>query len=134
MSDTQKRFLCVNRAAPHGSIIAQESLEVVLIASAFEQDIRVAFLDDGVFQLAKGQNTTASGLKNFAGAYRAFGDYDIRYLYVEQESLEARGLTVADLMPITHDTDNAEDVSSIRIVSRAEMREIMASQDVIFGF
>lgn len=134
MNDRQKRFLCVNRAAPHGAITAQESMEIVLIGSAFEQDIRVAFLDDGVFQLVKGQDTAASGLKNFAGAYRAFGDYDIRYLYVEQESLDTRGLTSADLMPITHDTDDTEDVPSIRIVSRAEMREIMASQDVIFSF
>jgi tRNA 2-thiouridine synthesizing protein C len=134
MSEGQKRFLCVNRTAPHGTITAQESLEVVLIGAAFEQDIRLAFVDDGVFQLVKGQNTAAAGLKNFAAAYRALGDYDIRFLYVEAESLAARGLTAADLMVVTHDTDDAEDVSSVHIVSRTDLTAIMAAQDVIFSF
>jgi len=52
-----KRFLYVNRRAPYGSIYALESLEVVLIGAAFEQDVSLAFLGDGVYQLTKGQDT-----------------------------------------------------------------------------
>ena len=33
-----KKFLYLNRKAPHGTIYALESLEVVLIAAAFDQD------------------------------------------------------------------------------------------------
>lgn len=134
MSDAPKKFLYVNRKAPHGSIYALESLEVVLIGAAFEQGVSLAFLDDGVFQLAKGQNTKGIGAKNFSGTYRALGDYDVRELFVERESLEERGLTVGDLLDITHDTDEDEDVPSIKLVSRAEMADIMASQDVILSF
>jgi len=36
---TVKKFLYVNRRAPYGSIYALESLEVVLIGAAFEQDV-----------------------------------------------------------------------------------------------
>ena len=43
-----KRFLFVNRKAPYGSIYALESLEVVLISAAFDQDISLVFMDDGV--------------------------------------------------------------------------------------
>ena len=50
MSDI-KKFLYVNRKPPYGTIYALESLEVVLIGAAFEQDVSLAFLDDGVFQL-----------------------------------------------------------------------------------
>ena len=54
-----KKFLYVNRKAPYGTIYGLESLEVVLIGAAFEQDVSLAFLDDGVFQLVKGANTTS---------------------------------------------------------------------------
>lgn len=133
MSDN-KRFLYVNRKAPHGSIYALESLEVVLIGAAFEQDVSLAFLDDGVFQLVKKQVTTGIGVKNFSPTYRALGDYDVRKLFVERESLVERGLTEADLMEITHENDDEEDVSSIEIVDRARMAEIMAAQDVVLSF
>lgn len=134
MSTDAKKFLYVNRKAPHGSIYALESLEVVLIGAAFEQQVTLAFLDDGVFQLAKGQNTKGIGAKNFSGTYRALGDYDVRDLYVERESLEERGLSVGDLLDVTHDTDDEEDLPSIKVVSRAEMADLMASQDVILSF
>ncbi|MCL4725661.1 MAG: hypothetical protein KJZ90_15475 [Rhodocyclaceae bacterium] len=40
MSEGQiKKFMYVNRKAPHGTIYALESLEVVLIAAAFDQDV-----------------------------------------------------------------------------------------------
>ena len=133
MSET-KRFLYVNRKAPHGTVYALESLEVVLIGAAFEQDVSLAFLDDGVFQLIKKQVTTGIGVKNFAPTYRALGDYDVRKIFVERESLDARGLSEADLMEITHENDDEEDVSSVEIVDRARMAEIMAAQDVILSF
>jgi tRNA 2-thiouridine synthesizing protein C len=133
MSDT-KRFLYVNRKAPHGTVYALESLEVVLIGAAFEQDVSLAFLDDGVFQLIKKQVTTGIGVKNFAPTYRALGDYDVKKVFVERESLEERGLTEDDLMEITHENDDEEDVSSVEIVDRARMAEIMAAQDVVLSF
>ena len=48
-----RKFIYVNRKAPHGTIYAHEALEVVLIAAAFEQDVSLAFIDDGVYQLKK---------------------------------------------------------------------------------
>ncbi len=76
MSDV-KKFLYVNRRAPYGSIYAWESLEVVLIGAAFDQDVALAFVDDGVYQLTKGQDTAGVGMKNFSPTYSALGDYDI---------------------------------------------------------
>ena len=96
---TQKKFLYLNRKAPFGTIYALESLEVVLIGAAFEQDVSLAFIDDGVFQLMNNQDATAAGMKTFSKIYRALGDYEVRKLYVEKESLDLRGLTLDDLMP-----------------------------------
>ncbi|MDH5179916.1 MAG: sulfurtransferase complex subunit TusC [Gammaproteobacteria bacterium] len=135
MSDI-KKFMYVNRKAPYGTIYAWESLEVVLIGAAFEQDVSLAFVDDGVYQLCKGQDTTGLGIKNFSATYRALGDYDVSKLYVEKESLEARGLTLDDLMPLTYEDadDDYAEKDSIRVVSSQEMAELFEQSDVLFNF
>ncbi len=117
-----KKFLYVNRKAPYGTIYALESLEVVLICAAFEQDVSLAFVGDGVYQLVKGQDTKGLEMKNFSPTFRALEDYDVTKLYVEQEALQARGLTDADL------------VVPVEAVSAERMAEIMESQDVILSF
>lgn len=131
-----KKFLYVNRKAPYGSIYALESLEVVLIGAAFEQDVSLAFLDDGVYQLAKGQDTTGIGMKNFSPTYSALGDYDVQKIYVEKESLEARGLTLDDLLDLKYEDEDDDwaEKDSIHVVSAKEMAEIMDGQDVVLSF
>ena len=131
-----KKFLYVNRKAPYGTIYALEALEVVLIGAAFDQDVSLAFLDDGVFQLTKGQDTKGIGMKGFANTYRALGDYGVTKFYVEKESLQARGLTVDDLQAITYEDekDGFKEKPSIIVVNRAEMAEMMAKQDVVLSF
>ncbi|MGD8913612.1 MAG: sulfurtransferase complex subunit TusC [Candidatus Thiodiazotropha sp.] len=136
MSENIKKFMYLNRRAPYGTIYAWESLEVVLIGAAFDQDVSLAFLDDGVYQLVKGQDTTEVDMKNFSPTYQALGDYDVTKLYVEKESLEERGLTLDDLMPLTYEDEDDDwaEKDSIRIVSRAELADIMEEQDVMFSF
>ena len=136
MSEEIKKFMYLNRRAPYGTIYAWESLEVVLIGAAFDQDVSLAFVDDGVFQIVKGQDTSGIDMKNFSPTYAALGDYDVTKLYVEKESLEERGLTVEDLMPLTYEDEDDDwaEKDSIRVVSRAELAEVMAGQDVVFSF
>jgi tRNA 2-thiouridine synthesizing protein C len=131
-----KKFLYINRKAPYGTIYALESLEVVLISAAFEQDVALAFIDDGVYQLAAGQDTTGAGMKNFSKTYKALGDFEIKLLYVERESLEERGLTLDDLQAITWEDENEDyaEKPSIHLVSRSEMAGIIAGQDVVLSF
>jgi tRNA 2-thiouridine synthesizing protein C len=117
-----KKFMFVNRKAPYGTIYALEGLEVVLISAAFEQDVSMAFVDDGVYELKKGQDTKALGQKNFSPTYRALEGYDIEKLYVDRESMEARGLSEDDLLV------------DAQVVSAAEMAELMAEQDVLISF
>jgi tRNA 2-thiouridine synthesizing protein C len=133
---SKKKFLYINRRAPYGTIYALEALEVVLIGAAFEQDVSAAFLDDGVYQLINGQDTTGVGMKNFSKTFKALGDYEVRKLYVERESLAERGLALEDLMPITYE-DEDEDYAekpSIHLVDRSQMARIISEQDVILSF
>ena len=135
MSET-KKFRFVNRKAPYGTIYAWESLEVVLISAAFEQDVSLAFMDDGIYQLTKGQDTSGIGMKNFSPTYAALGDYEITKIYVEKESLEERGLTLDDLQHLVWEDEDEDwaEKDSIRLVSRAELGDVMAEQDVLFNF
>ncbi len=117
-----KKFLYVNRKAPYGTIYALESLEVVMITAAFDQDVSVAFLDDGVYQVVKGQHTKGIDVKNFSPTYRALEGYDIEKLYVEKESMETRGLKESDF------------IVPVKVISVQEMADLMLTQDVILSF
>ncbi|OQW95199.1 MAG: sulfurtransferase TusC [Beggiatoa sp. IS2] len=120
-----KKFLYVNRKAPYGTIYALESLEVILIGAAFDQDVSLAFIDDGVYQLKKNQTTTVAsgiGVKDFSKTYRALEDYDIEKLYVDQRSMDERGLTADDL------------IVAVEVLDETQMAELMEQQDVVLSF
>lgn len=120
-----KKFLYLNRKAPYGTIYALESLEVVLIGAAFDQDVSLAFIDDGVYELKKDQKTTVNdgaGMKDFSKTYRALSGYDVEKLYVDKESMEQRGLTEADLLV------------PVQVLDKVQMAELMEQQDVILSF
>ncbi|MBT8069991.1 MAG: DsrE family protein, partial [Gammaproteobacteria bacterium] len=52
---------------------------------------------------------------------RALDDYDVEKIYVEQESLESRGLTAEDL------------IIPVEVLAGDNLREIMAQQDVVIS-
>ena len=121
-SGTVKRFMFVNRKAPYGTIYALEGLEVVLVSAAFDQDVSMVFIDDGVYELVKGQATKAIDVKNFSPAYRALEGYDIEKLYVDEVSLQARGLTRENL------------IVPVEVLNTAQMADLMTQQDVVISF
>ena len=117
-----KKFLYVNRRAPHGTVYAHEALEVVLIGAAFDQDVSLAFIDDGVFQLKKDQDTSEINTKNFSKIFSALEMYDVEKLYVEKESLESRGLTEDDLSV------------DVKVIDSSEMKKLMSDSEVVLNF
>ncbi|MDP2253664.1 MAG: sulfurtransferase complex subunit TusC [Thiobacillus sp.] len=119
---TVKKFMFVNRTAPYGTIYALESLEVVLITAAFDQDVSMVFTDDGVYQLMKGIDSKGIEVKDFSKTYRALDGYDIEKLYVDQASMDARGLTEDDL------------IVDVTVLAVDEMANLMAEQDVVISF
>ena len=119
---TIKKLMYVNRKAPYGTIYALESLEVVLIGAAFDQDVSLVFMDDGVYQLKKGQDTKATEMKNFSPTYRALEMYDVEKLFVSKESMDERGLVVDDL------------IVPVEVLETIQMADLMEEQDVILTF
>ncbi len=117
-----KKFLYVNRRQPHGTVYALESLETVLIGAAFDQDVSMLFIDDGVYQLKKEQSPDVMEFKNFSKTYKALEMYDVEKVFVERESLEERGLGVDDLL------------IDVEVIASADVKALVDQNDVILSF
>jgi tRNA 2-thiouridine synthesizing protein C len=76
------------------------------------------------------------GVKNFSATYNALGDYEVKKLYVEKESLAERGLTQDDLINVVYEDedDDYAEKPALFVVSKEEMSDIMAEQDVVLSF
>jgi tRNA 2-thiouridine synthesizing protein C len=133
MSDDIKKIMFTVRKAPHGTIYVYEGLEVKLIMAAYDADISVVFMDDGVYALKQGQNTDELGIKGFEKTYGVFVDYEIENVFVDRQSMEERGMTEADLLVIGEDEDTEEDIKP-KMVDSKEIAAMMAEQHNIMSF
>lgn len=133
MAEEIKKIMFTVRKAPHGSIYVYEGLEVKLIMAAYDADISVVFMDDGVYALKKGQDTKELGIKGFAATYGALVDYEIQKVYVDRHSMEVRGMTEEDLLVIGEDEETEEPIKPEVIDSQA-IAVMMAEQHNILSF
>ena len=114
-----KKIMHVIRRAPHGTIYSYEALETVLIMAAYDQDISMAFIDDGVYALKREQDTSDIEIKGYMKTFTALEDYDVEKLYVDRHSLKERGLTEEDL------------IVDVEVLDSAEIGRLMSEQDAI---
>jgi len=114
-----KKYLFVMRRLPHSGIHLQETLDMILTTAAFDQQVSLLFIDDGVFQLKIGQNPASMQLKDTAAIFTALEIYDVQHLYVERESLTARGLVIHEL------------ILPVQPIARTDINLLMAGHDVI---
>ena len=133
MAEEIKKIMFTVRKSPHGTIYVYEGLEVKLIMAAYDADISVVFMDDGVFALKKDQDTSELGIKGFAATYGVFMDYEIQKVFVDRHSMEVRGMTEDDLLFIGEDEDTEEPVKPTMIDSQ-EIASMMAEQHNILSF
>ncbi len=122
MPQPKKKFTFITRKAPYGTSYGNVCLDAVLTTSAFEQDIVLVFMDDGVYQLKKNQDPDCISAKNLSKGFGALSLYDIENIYVEQESLAARGLRIHDL------------VIEVKAISAPQLGSIIENSDVVLNF
>jgi tRNA 2-thiouridine synthesizing protein C len=116
-----KNYLFVLRKPAHSGAFAQETLDIILTTAAFDQNVSLLFLDDGVFQLKGGQQPQFSGYKDTPAMFNALEMYDVTALYTEAESLAERGLVAGDL------------ILPVEIVARDQIAAFMQTFTVIFA-
>lgn len=133
MAEEIKKIMFTVRKAPHGSIYVYEGLEVKLIMAAYDADISVVFMDDGVYALKKGQDTKELGIKGFAATYGALVDYEIQKVYVDRHSMEVRGMTEEDLLVIGEDEETEEPIKP-EVIDSQVIAVMMAEQHNILSF
>ena len=118
-----KKLLFISRHAPYGSSIAKDALDAILTAAAYNQQLALLFMDDGVFQLLAKQDTQDLQLKNFAAALPALPLYEINTIYVHYESLKARQINLDELA-----------IDGIQLVDSAGICQLLAQQDQLLSF
>ncbi|MDH5649049.1 MAG: sulfurtransferase complex subunit TusC [Gammaproteobacteria bacterium] len=132
-SSEVRNVMVVVRKAPHGTIYVQEALEVMLIVAAYSMNISVVFLDDGVYALKKGQDTSELGSKPFMSAFRALVDWEIEHVYVDRDALKNRGINENELTEIGEDENTGEPVHP-QVLSHKEIYKLMQEQHTILSF
>jgi tRNA 2-thiouridine synthesizing protein C len=118
-----KKLLFISRQAPYGNATAREALDALLAASAYDQDLSILFMDDGVFQLVAAQNPKMIQQKNLGASLQALELYGIENIYIQWESLKKRGLTANDLA-----------IEKVQIVDSGQIKQLMSQQDQILSF
>ena len=82
----------INSKAPFGSTFGKDSLDVALIFASFEQGLSLFFQGDGVYQLIDKQDGSIVSVKDYLKTFAAFEFYDIKDIYICQQSLVERKL------------------------------------------
>ena len=117
----KKSYLFVLQSAPHSGSSVQELLDIILTTAAFEQQVALLLLDDGVFVLKNNQQPEKYLAKDTLAIFKALEIYDVNTIYVEAESLQKRGLMMVDLsLPV-------------KIISRCEVAQLLKTVDVVFS-
>ena len=118
----EKKIGILNRSAPHGTSHAREALDLSLALSAFNESLSLFFIGDGVYQLLAEHNANVILQKNFQPMLKMLELYDVEQIYVCQQSLIARNLSVEQLIikPI--------------ILNNNEIQKKLLAQDQLMSF
>lgn len=121
-TSTTHDILILQRHAPYGSSIAREGLDFILTSAAYDQNLTVLFLGDGVFQLLDNQNSQAIDLKNHGSALEVLPLYEVENLLAVEEDLIDRGISHNQL------------ISGINIINREQSKAIITQHTKVIGF
>jgi tRNA 2-thiouridine synthesizing protein C len=123
VADNEKKsVLVVIRRSPYGSSLAKASVDVVLAMAAFEQDVDVLFLGEGVLQLLPDQDSRPLGLKNIGRQLAALPLYDVSRIYVDAEATARYNL------------DMTEQILDTQQLAPSEIDQLMVEYDHLLGF
>ena len=118
-----KKLLFISRHAPYGSSLAKDALDAILAASAYDQQLSLLFMDDGVFQLMANQDTNEIQQKCFSAILPVLPLYEINSIYVHYESLIKRQITINELV-----------LDGVQIIDSTAISNLLAQQDHLLSF
>jgi tRNA 2-thiouridine synthesizing protein C len=110
------------RKAPYGSVYTAEGFRSVMGIGIFELDVALIFMEDGVYALVKDQNPEKLDMQSLGEGFPMLPEFGVEKFYVHQPSLEARGLTVDDL------------VMDVQLVDSLGLAELLAEYGNVIPF
>jgi tRNA 2-thiouridine synthesizing protein C len=110
------------RKAPYGSVYTAEGFRSVMGIGIFEMDVALVFVDDGVYALVKDQDPEKLDMKPLGEGFPMLPEFGVNEFYVHQSSLEARGLSVGDL------------VMDVQLVDDAGLAQVLAESGTVIPF
>ena len=119
---SEKKIGIINRSAPHGNANGRESLDLTLALSAYNESLSLFFIGDGVYQLVKEQSTTDILQKNFQPLFKMLEMYDVEHIYVCDESIEQRGLSIEQLL------------IDVTLLNNKQLKLKLSQQDQLLSF
>lgn len=110
--------------APFGSATSREGLDALLASSAFcdEDEILIAFLNDGVFNLVAGQQPDLILQKDHLATFKLITLYDLAECFICQQSIAERQL------------EQAQWILPAQQISRTAMFDKLRQADKILTF
>lgn len=119
---SKKPILIVLRRSPYGSSLAKASLDVALAAAAFDQDVDLLFLGDGVLQLLSDQDSDKLGIRNIGRQLAALPMYDINQVYVDAKAA------------VRFNMDLSTAPVETQVLEPFEMQQLISRYDHLLGF
>ena len=97
-SSDNRAITLISCSAPYNGSNARMALDAAMATAVFDKPVNFIFLGDGVLQLLKHQDGGLEYTKTIGNMITALDLYGIETLWVEEESLDKRGLAQSDLV------------------------------------
>ena len=94
----EKKIGIINRRSAHGQSHAREALDLSLALSAFNESLSLFFIGDGVYQLLAKHQAGLILQKDFQPMLAMLALYDVEQIYVCEQSLMQRNISVEQLL------------------------------------
>ncbi len=118
------------RRAPYGSVYTAEGFRSMMGIGVFEMDVRVIFVDDGVYALVKGQDPSALDMKSLGDGFPMLPDFEVTKFYVHDLSLAERGLTKDDLVLVLSRSEGM----GVEVVDSATIARLLTESGAVLPF
>jgi tRNA 2-thiouridine synthesizing protein C len=119
----ERPVLLMFRRPPYGTVFPAEGLRMAEALLAFQVPLRLVFVEDGVFNLVKGQGNRTLGLGDLGAAFAGLASQGLPEILVLDEDLSARGLPREALVD-----------GPVRAIRVAELRALIEEAKVVMPF
>jgi tRNA 2-thiouridine synthesizing protein C len=122
MNPAAKNILIIIRTPPYAAPKAQEAMDMALAAAVFDHGVSVLLMDDGVYHGVPSEQPPDISSKSLEKLFANLQLFDIHNIWVENISLENRGLYASNLFP------------PLVNLSAGQLTAILTHQDLILSF